>query len=312
MEVRRYEPALEGDWHELLSQSRNGLFLFERAYMDYHADRFPDFSAIAYKDGIPVALLPATMAEGSDHAVSHAGLTFGGFVLPRDARTEAALEAIDAILAALKSWGARQLTVKLMPQALCSYPSQDVDYALWRRGFELVRRDLSSILPLDGSIAPNTSKRQAIAKARKAGVEVGPGSLDRFHELLSEVLGWRHGVTPVHSLDELKLLTSRFAEQMLLRTAELGGETVAGVLAYRYPTAWHTQYMAASPEGRKCGALDLVIATLIDEARAAGARWFSFGTSTTDEGRNINDGLLWQKESFGGRAVTHDFVRGFL
>ena len=312
MEVRRYEPALAADWLDLLARSRNGLFLFERPYMDYHADRFPDFSAIAYKDGAPAALLPATAAEGGDHVVSHAGLTFGGFVFPRDTRTDAAIECVDAILEALKSWGARELTVKLVPQALCSYPSQDVDYALWHRGFGLVRRDLSSILPLADAIAPNTSKRQAIAKARKTGVEIGSGSLDQFHALLSEVLGWKHGVTPVHSLAELRLLMDRFPQQILLRTAELGGETLAGVLVYRYATAWHTQYMAASPEGRKCGALDLVISTLIEDARAAGAQWFSFGTSSLDEGRTLNEGLLWQKESFGARAITHDFMHGTL
>lgn len=312
MEVRRYQPALADDWHAVLARSRNGLFLFERGYMDYHADRFPDFSAIAYADGKPAALLPATMAHGSGHAVSHAGLTFGGFVLPRDSRTEVTLQTVDAILEALKSWGARELTVKLMPAAFCTYPSQDVDYALWRRGFELVRRDLSTILPLGDAIPPNSSKRQAIAKANKAGLEVGPGDLAAFHELLAEVLGWRHGVTPVHSLDELRLLMGRFPDRIALKAAMLDGETLAGALTYRYPTAWHTQYLAASAEGRKCGALDLVIATLIDEAREAGAQWFSFGTSSADEGRTLNQGLLWQKESFGGRAVTHDFLRGAL
>jgi hypothetical protein len=70
--------------------------------------------------------------------------------------------------------------------------------------------------------------------------------------------------------------------------------------------------MAASEDGRKLGALDLVVASLIEEARKAGADWLSFGTSTTDEGRQLNRGLLWQKESFGGRSITHDFMRGRL
>ena len=48
------------------------------------------------------------------------------------------------------------------------------------------------------------------------------------------------------------------------------------------------------------------------EATDAGASWLSFGTSTTDNGRTLNEGLLWQKESFGARSVTHDFLRGTL
>jgi lipid II:glycine glycyltransferase (peptidoglycan interpeptide bridge formation enzyme) len=93
---------------------------------------------------------------------------------------------------------------------------------------------------------------------------------------------------------------------------ERDGELLAGILVYRYPTVWHTQYMAASPEGRKVGALDLVVDELIAEARAAGVEAVSFGTSTTDEGRELNEGLLWQKESFGGRSITHDFLHGRL
>jgi hypothetical protein len=310
IEVRRYRPELAEDWAAVLADSRNGLFLFERPYMDYHSDRFPDFSAIAYADGRPAVAMPATMA--GDHAVSHAGLTFGGFVFRRDLRSDVALGCIDAVLGALKEWGARELTVKPVPQAFCTYPSQEADYGLWRRGFTLARRDLSTILPLAGSLALNTSKRQAVAKARKAGLNVADGGLHAFHDLLAEVLGWRHGATPVHSVEELELLMSRFPDRMALRTVERDGELLAGILVYRYPTVWHTQYMAASPEGRKVGALDLVVDELIAEARAAGVEAVSFGTSTTDEGRELNEGLLWQKESFGGRSITHDFLHGRL
>jgi hypothetical protein len=312
IEVRRYSPELADDWHSLLAESRNGLFLFDRAYMEYHADRFPDFSAIAYDEGKPVALLPATKPEGDGHVVSHAGLTFGGFVFRRDLRGSVALDCIDAILEALKDWGGSELTVKLVPWPFCSYPSQEGDYGLWRRGFSLVRRDLSTVLPVTDPLPFNSSKRQAAAKAGKAGLQVTGGGLDAFHVLLEEVLGWRHGAAPVHSREELELLTGRFPEQIVLRTVAHDGAMLAGVLVYRYATAWHTQYMAASQEGRKLGALDLIIDQLISDARDAGVPWVSFGTSTTDEGRELNDGLLWQKESFGGRSIAHDFLHGPL
>jgi hypothetical protein len=280
--------------------------------MDYHSDRFDDLSAMAFAGNRLAALLPASLDRETGLVTSHGGLTFGGVLLHKDVRGDVALLLIDAMLDALKSWGATQLEVKLLPPFLASYPSAEVDSALWRRGFALVRRDLSSAIPLRDSLPFNSSKKQAVAKAEKAGLVVGEGSIGAFHALLAEVLGWRHGATPVHSCEELELLRSRFPGEILLRTVEQDGEMLAGVLAYRYPTAWHTQYMAASPEGRRVGALDLIIATLIDEARGAGAAWLSFGTSTTAQGRELNKGLLWQKESFGARSVTHDFMRGTL
>ena len=54
-------------------------FFFYRDYMEYHSDRFHDFSLIIYNDkGNIMALLPASI--DGDTVISHGGLTFGGFV----------------------------------------------------------------------------------------------------------------------------------------------------------------------------------------------------------------------------------------
>ena len=87
IEVVRYDPGQRAAWDQLLGQSKNGLFLFQRDYMEYHADRFPDFSAIAYLDGKPVMLCPASLDHDDGIADSHPGLTFGGFVLARGIRS---------------------------------------------------------------------------------------------------------------------------------------------------------------------------------------------------------------------------------
>ena len=312
IEIVRYAPEHRAVWDALVDHARNGLFQFRRDYMDYHADRFEDLSGMALLDGEVVALLPASIDRASELATSHGGLTFGGVVVKRDLRSEVAIGAVDALLDGLRAWGASALEVRLLPQFLASYPSAEIDYALWRRGFVLSRRDLSSALPLHDALPLNSSKKQAVAKARKSGLTVSEGSLAGFHGLLENVLGERHGTVPVHRLDELEQLKAAFPADIILRSVESEGEMLAGILVFRYPAAWHTQYMAASHDGRKLGALDLVIASLIDEARDAGAKWLSFGASTTDGGRQLNDGLLWQKESFGARSVTHDFMRGTL
>ena len=38
-------------WDQFVAQSKNGTFLFQRNFMDYHADRFFDCSLMIY-DGI--------------------------------------------------------------------------------------------------------------------------------------------------------------------------------------------------------------------------------------------------------------------
>ena len=309
IEVRRYEPSLLGDWSSLLARAKNGLFLFDRAYMDYHADRFRDCSAILYLDGAPAILMPASI-DAENHVHSHGGLTFGGFVVDAALRTEKTLAGIDAILAALKEWGAKRLTVRLVPPAFTAYPSSEVDFALWRRGFELVRRDLSSLVDVAAPLPVSKNKARDIARARKLGLTVRDAPLADFFPILSAVLIDRHDTSPVHSLDELALLQRNFPDRLLVRCAYQGERPVAGALLLRYDRVWHTQYLASSDEGKKSSALDLVIAEAIAEAAQSGAPWFSFGSSM--DGREVNDGLLWQKESFGARSIVQDVMGGEL
>lgn len=55
--VKRYGPDFAANWANILVSARNGVFLFERGFIEYHDDRFVDFSAIAYLGDEPVALL---------------------------------------------------------------------------------------------------------------------------------------------------------------------------------------------------------------------------------------------------------------
>lgn len=312
IEVRRYEPALSGDWEHVVRNAKNAIFQFERGFMEYHADRFEELSAVAYLESHPVAVFPGTIDRASGAVTSHPGLTFGGIVLLRELRADAGLALIDAVLDALAGWGGNALTVKLMPPVFGSYPCGELDYVLWRRGFQLVRRDLSSILPLTNSLPFNSSKAQGVRKARKLGMLVTGGEIGPFHTLLEVVLREQKGIAPVHSRAELELLMERFPERIFVRAAQMEGELFAGVLVFDYGHVWHTQYMVSSARGRETGALDLVIDEVVREASTRGAGYLSFGISTEAAGRTLNEGLLWQKESFGARSITHDFMTGPL
>jgi len=45
------------EWNAFVAKSKNGTFLFDRRYMDYHADRFSDHSLMCYHDGKLFAFL---------------------------------------------------------------------------------------------------------------------------------------------------------------------------------------------------------------------------------------------------------------
>lgn len=304
LRVRPYVPADADAWDALVLRSRNGNLLHRRGYMDYHADRFVDASLVVENDNEIVAVFPANI-EGSQVS-SHGGLTYAGLVSSRGLRASATLEAMEKLGEHYRARGVSRLVYKATPHVFHAYPAEEDLYALHRVGARLSRRDLSSAIALQDGFRFTDERRRAVAKARKSGLSLGfHGDLASFHALLVEVLA-RHGVVPTHSLAELCLLQSRFPESIVLYEVRDGESLLAATLVYDLGPVVHTQYLAVSEQGRRCHALSFLLAELI-ETRYADKRYFSFGVSTEQGGRRLNEGLVEQKERFGARAVVHDF-----
>ena len=80
---------------------------------------------------------------------------------------------------------------------------------------------------------------------------------------------------------------------------------IAGAVIFEYKNVIHTQYMAANEEARKIGGLDLVIATIIEKYKQE-KMWLDFGISTEHGRIYLNEGLISQKEGFGGRTGVYE------
>jgi hypothetical protein len=115
----------------------------------------------------------------------------------------------------------------------------------------------------------------------------------------------RYETMPVHSLEEITLLQSRFPDNIKLFTCSKDREIVAGVVVYETDRVAHVQYVASSETGRAMGALDLVFWHLINQAYSS-KPFFDFSTSDENNGFYLNTGLINQKEGFGARAIVHD------
>ena len=78
---------------------------------------------------------------------------------------------------------------------------------------------------------------------------------------------------------------------------------------YYTATVAHSQYIAASPQGRQVKALPLLFQHLIATAKADGFKYFDFGISTEKSGTYLNEGLLQQKSRLGGRGVIYPIFK---
>lgn len=304
LKVERYSPGDQAHWDAFVASARNGLFLFQRGYMDYHADRFRDASLLIRQGDRLVAVLPACEAEGA--LLSHGGLTFGGLVIAPFVRAALVVEAVAAVRDALPGLGFHRLLYKQIPPFFHEPLSSEDSYALFRAGARLVRVDANFVLDMAARPALQERRQRSIKKAKKAGVEVGESTdFGRYWvEVLVPVLQARHRVAPVHSVAEMELLRGRFPSHIRLFVASRGGRFVAGTVLYLYRGVTHAQYIAANDEGRETGALDLVFAHVLDRPPVE-ARFFSFGISTENQGRTLNEGLAEWKEGFGARCVPH-------
>ena len=302
--TRFYDKSDVYTWDDLVFRSRSGNFLHSRAYMDYHADRFLDRSLIIEVAGRPVAIFPACQ-QGPD-IISHAGLSYAGLLATADLRAEDTLSVFEVLCRDYRAVGAEKIIYKATPYIFYRYPCQEDLYALFRMGAKLIRRDISSVIALQHDFRFTKGRKWSINKAKKANLTTEI-SIDfiGFHGLLTKVLK-KFGTTPTHSIEELLLLKSRFPDVITLYVTKREEEMLAGALIYDFGDTVHTQYMASSEVAREVGALDLLIGGLI-ERTYADRRYFSFGISTEQAGRLLNEGLVAQKEGFGARAVTHDF-----
>lgn len=311
-EVVRYTPEKADEWNTFTARSRNGTFLFDRRYMDYHSARYHDHSLMIYDRGRLVALFPANETVDG-RLISHEGLTYGGLIVGRKTITDTVINAFSTLEKYLITARFQVVIYKAVPRIYHDIPSEEDLYVLTQIcKARLIGRDLSSVVELRSRIRFTELRRRGTRKAQAAGISITESDdIDTFWQILDNNLTRKYGVHPVHSASELRLLKHRFPSQIRLFVAREGQETVAGTVVYVCRDTIHAQYIAASTRGKQTGALDLLFARLLDDDFRE-ARYFDFGRSTETLGQMLNRGLIFQKEGFGARGVCYDTYEWYL
>lgn len=306
-EIRKYTQERATEWDQFVAHSKQGTFLFIRSYMDYHADRFQDCSLMVYRKGRLCALLPANRVDKVLY--SHQGLTYGGLITDKQATATEVCDIFIKINEYLYLSGIQRVIYKPTPWIYHHYPAEEDLYAVINVCHaQLISRDISSTIPFACRMKFAESRKSGIRKASRSGVTLRESEdLAAFWNILNDNLTRKYAVRPVHSLEELQLLHSRFPKSIRLFMAYNDkGVSIGGTVVYEMPQVVHTQYISASEEGKSAGALDFLFDYVINEVYASHQGFFDFGKSTEEEGRVLNAPLIFQKEGFGGRGVCYD------
>jgi len=308
--IMKYTPENKQQWDSFVSESKNGVFLFYRDYMSYHSDRFQDHSLLFFKNKKLVALLPAN--RNHETLQSHGGLTFGGIISSYGMKTVIMLEVFKTLINHCKNQGIKEIVYKPVPYIYHSVPADEDLYALFTHDARLFARNASSCISMPTTRKLDASRRDNIRKAKNNNIFVRQSfDFEAFMRIEEESLVERHGVKPVHTVEEMKLLACRFPDNIKLFASFKGDVMLAGVIMYESKNVAHVQYAANSKEGWKIGAQDIIEDYLINEYYRE-KKYFDFGISTEKLGRVLNYGLITRKEDFGASAVMYDLYQIFV
>lgn len=303
--VIKYSSLYYEEWNNFVLKAKNSTFLFHRDFMEYHSDRFEDFSLLVYCNHKLAAILPANIKNFKIH--SHQGLSYGGLILPHKVSFQTVIECIYELLRFLSVNKISNLIFKQLPKIYHLRPSDELDYLLFILKAKLIRRDITMVIDLSNKINYATLRKRQLKKGLNTKLRfVLEEDMSSFWDtLLIPNLKNTHAVSPVHTLIEISSLREYFPNNIKQYNVYLENKLLAGCTVFVTDNVTHLQYISANKENNS-GALDYLIHQLISNVYKDKI-YFDFGISNENKGQKINAGLLNWKQSFGASPIAHDF-----
>ncbi|WP_282068726.1 GNAT family N-acetyltransferase [Olleya namhaensis] len=274
--------------------------------MEYHNDRFYDFSLLVFKDEKLVAILPANRVE--DCVYSHQGLTYGGLVFKENLKLNSVLLIYKALLKFLNEAKISELQLKILPSIYNTLPNDEQSYIMFLLNAKLNRRDALSVIDYRQALKFSKDRLEGVKRGKKHGLVIKEeGGFESFWSTVLEPnLNEKHNVKPVHSLAEITALKTNFEKQIRQFNVYQNNQIVAGTTIFESKYVAHSQYISGNNQKNELGSLDFLHHYLITSV-FNNKRFFDFGVSNVNNGRQVNQGLQYWKEGFGARTVTQDF-----
>ena len=314
--LHRYINQNESRWDQFVSSGNNGTLFHLRKFLNYHPkDRFQDHSILIEKKQNLFSVLPAAelIVDGKRILVSHPGSTVGSFVVPENLSIADAMSMSEALVTYVKENNFSGIRITLPPTLYQRRLSNYMDFSFFKQGFTYSKRDVTSILFLEDSLDKNLAKfksshLRAVRNAQEKGVNVRQSNdFDSFYHILEQNLKIRHGVSPTHTLAELKNIHALFPDRVNLFAAFVKDVMVAGVVNFvvndHVVLAFYISHDEVYQEFR---AVNLLFYSIFDWAIQQGFRIYDFGTFTVNEEPNMGLGRF--KENFGASGIFRDTI----
>jgi len=307
--IKHYEKSDYELWNTFVSTAYNATFLFHRDFMEYHQDRFDDFSLLVFDKTKLIAILPANRVDNKIY--SHQGLTYGGLVYASKLKIEKIETILDLLFDFFKGKRIEHFYLHPIPSFYLGQGNAAIDFFLMKKGAQLYRKEMNMVAHLPQEIPISKSKLKHFRRTEVLGLRVvEETNFQPFWEkILEPRLVEKYDVKPVHSLAEIQLLHERFPKNIKQFSVYLEDKIVAGITIFEFENGVKSQYGATSKKGEKYRALDFLFISLLDIFQKRGKLFFDMGIVNDSGEKGFHSGLLQQKEELGCTVWSQDFYK---
>ena len=304
--IKRYEPTDFESWNAFIGHAKNATFLFHRDFMEYHSDRFQDYSLMVFEGKKLMAVLPANVI--GNEVFSHQGLTYGGLVYNEKLKLASVIEIFRTVLSFFNENNIQKLQLKLIPSIYHQKPTEELNYALFLAKAQLIRRDSLAVIDLTKPYFISKTRKECVRRGLKNNLIIKEEVNFKlfWEQVLEPNLNKKHQAKPVHTIAEIEMLQQKFPNNIRHFNVYQGDKIVAGTTVFISENVAHPQYVSAMSNKNELGSLDFLYYHLITSV-FKGKHFFDFGISNEEQGRKLNAGLVFWKESFGASIIVQDF-----
>ena len=311
--IRPYRPEDAAAWKAFLQDSNNGTLFHDLEFLAYHPPGKYNFHHLVALRGTDIeAVIPGALSADGIF-VSLSGASIGGPAVRKSLPAEVCIHLVEALQLYCNSAGWQGIEITLPPPIYHDEPDQIIEFALHARGFQLVHRSMSLLIPLDHEKSNHYERlfrerqRRYVRANRRRGVAVTESAIDGlrgFLELLEETHA-RLKAQPTHTPAEIRSLFDRVPSHLRIWSAHLGGIVIASMLLFILNrNICVTFYLCDRASHRANHGATVLLAEVIDALGARGYRYLDMGPSAST--MHFNHGVVGFKESLGARAFCRD------
>jgi len=314
IKVKKLLKSNYATWDTFVLRANNGTIFHLRDFLNYHPkDRFKDFSLEFYKNNSLLSVIPAAavLKNNKKLFVSHPGTSFASFVTREDFSIKDSFEIVEKLIDYTKNEGFDGIQLKIPPAFYSKRLSNYIEYALLSSGFNYLNREVTSTLFIEKNEKAilkkfKSSHSRAVRKSQNLGVEIKiTNQVDEFFLMLEKNLKIRHGVSPTHTIEELKLLMKIFPDSINIFGAFYKNQMIAGVLNFIVKEGVALAfYISHKNEYQELRPLNLLFFNVFKWATKQKIKVYDFGTFTVSGVANMGLGRF--KENFGASGVFRD------